>query len=55
MAKPLTILVVDDEPAVRTVLALVLADARFEVVLAADGEEALRRAALAEPAAILLD
>ena len=43
------ILVVDDEPMVREVLSRYLAMEGFEVVTAADGEEALDRFAGSEP------
>jgi two-component system response regulator MprA len=49
------ILVVDDEPAVRTALSRALALERYEVELAADGAEALDRLAAAPPDAIVLD
>jgi two-component system, OmpR family, response regulator MprA len=49
------ILVVDDEPAVRTALQRALALERYEVDLAADGEEALDRLAVSPPDAIVLD
>ena len=49
------ILVVDDEPMVREVLGRYLAMDGFEVVAAADGEEALARFAGSEPALVLLD
>jgi DNA-binding response OmpR family regulator len=40
-ARDKTVLVVDDEPNVREYLRTVLEDAEFNVVTAADGEEAL--------------
>jgi two-component system response regulator MprA len=49
------ILVVDDEPAVRTALERALRLAGYEVTLAADGQEALRDVAAAVPDAIVLD
>jgi two-component system response regulator MprA len=49
------ILVVDDEPAVRTALQRALALERYEVELAADGAEALDRLADSPPDAIVLD
>jgi len=41
-AEDKTVLVVDDEPDVRNYLASILRDARFNVVTASDGEEALQ-------------
>jgi DNA-binding response OmpR family regulator len=49
------ILVVDDEPAVTDLLAYNLRKAHYEVLLAADGVEALRLARQAAPDLILLD
>jgi DNA-binding response OmpR family regulator len=49
------ILVVDDEPAVTDLLAYNLRKAGYEVLLAADGSEALRLARQSEPDLILLD
>jgi DNA-binding response OmpR family regulator len=49
------ILVVDDEPMVREVLSRYLVMDGFEVVAAADGEEALDRFTGSEPALVLLD
>jgi DNA-binding response OmpR family regulator len=49
------ILVVDDEPAVSDLLAYNLRKAHFEVLVAADGREALRLAGEASPDLILLD
>jgi two-component system response regulator MprA len=49
------ILVVDDEPAVRTALQRALALERYDVELAADGAEALDRLAASPPDAIVLD
>jgi two-component system response regulator MprA len=49
------ILVVDDEPAVRTALQRALSLERYEVELAADGAEALDRLADSPPDAIVLD
>jgi CheY-like chemotaxis protein len=50
-----TILVVDDEEDIREYLSTVLEDAGFNVVTAADGEEALRRVETAVPDFISLD
>jgi DNA-binding response OmpR family regulator len=49
------ILVVDDEPAVTDLLAYNLRKAGYEVLLAADGSEALRLARQSSPDLILLD
>jgi two-component system response regulator MprA len=49
------VLVVDDEPAVRESLERVLRHDGFEVDLAADGREAIRRLAAGRPDAVLLD
>ena len=49
------ILVVDDEPAVSDLLVYNLRKAHFEVVIAADGREALRLAGETSPDLILLD
>jgi len=49
------VLVVDDEPAVRRALERALALERHDVVLAADGEEALDVLASSPPDAIILD
>jgi two-component system, OmpR family, alkaline phosphatase synthesis response regulator PhoP len=49
------ILVVDDEPSVTDLLTYNLRKARYEVLVAADGREALRLARLSSPDLILLD
>ncbi len=49
------ILVVDDEPAVSDLLAYNLRKAHYDVVVAADGQEALRQARQTPPDLILLD
>ena len=49
------ILVVDDEPAVRSSLARVLEQADYQVSVAVDGRDALHRVALDRPDAIVLD
>jgi two-component system response regulator MprA len=49
------VLVVDDEPAVRTALERALRLEGYEVELAADGSEALHRLAVSSPDAIVLD
>jgi CheY-like chemotaxis protein len=57
MIKPedLTILVVDDEPDVRTYLTMVLQDAGFDVMSAQDGNEALEKVKEKRPDFISLD
>ncbi len=57
MARPQdkTVLVVDDEPDVRRYLSMILEDAGFRVVTAADGEEALRIVRERKPDFISLD
>src|SRR4051794_29387923 len=50
-----TILVVDDEPIVREVVAQYLAQDGFHVETASDGAEALSRFAAARPDLVLLD
>jgi CheY-like chemotaxis protein len=49
------ILVAEDDPSVRLTLEFVLSDEGFEVLLAADGQEALEMARELRPDAILLD
>jgi two-component system response regulator MprA len=49
------ILVVDDEPAVRSSIARVLEQAGYEVSQAADGRQALHSVALERPDAVVLD
>jgi CheY-like chemotaxis protein len=49
------ILVVDDDPDLRELLALLLGEAGFAVATAADGREALREVERAMPRLILLD
>ena len=53
--REMRILVVDDEPAVRAALQRALALERYEVELAADGDEALDRVARSPPDAVVLD
>jgi two-component system, OmpR family, phosphate regulon response regulator PhoB len=50
-----TVLVVEDEPAIRELLRVNLVDAGYEVRLAADAESAQRELATALPALLLLD
>ena len=52
---PMRILVVDDEPAVRTALERALRLEGYDVELAADGAEALQRLSLHTPDAVVLD
>lgn len=54
MTRPL-VLVAEDDFNVRLTLEIVLEDAGFEIMLAADGEEALRAARESTPDVILLD
>lgn len=49
------ILVADDEPHIRQILRFTLERAGYQVFVAADGEEALRRAAELKPNLVLLD
>jgi two-component system response regulator PrrA len=49
------ILVVDDDPHIRSVILDVLADEGFVVASAADGRDALAQIAAAAPALVLLD
>lgn len=50
-----TILIVDDEKRVIDLLSLYLTREGYEVITAADGEEALRQAAAQKPALVILD
>ena len=50
-----TVLVVDDDPAIREMLATVLQSVGYDVDLAADGLEAIERVGRGQPALILLD
>lgn len=52
---PATILVVDDDEAIRTVVSLVLTDEGYDVVTAEHGRAALDRLATVRPDLILLD
>lgn len=49
------ILVVDDEPAVRSLVSAILMDAGYEVAAAADGEQGLRIARALLPGLVVLD
>ncbi len=51
----LKILIVDDEPSIRTLLEYNLIQAGYETVLAVDGEEAIRQVEEEKPDLILLD
>ena len=51
--RPLTVLVVDDEPAMRQVLDARLRNWGFATLLAADAEEAERLAASSDPEIVL--
>ncbi len=50
-----SVLVVDDDPAIRLLLALLLEEAGYRVLLARDGAEALAQVAAQRPALMLLD
>jgi len=54
-AKPKKVLVVDDEDAVREIYKKEFTMAKFDVVVAADGEEGLLKAAEETPDLVLLD
>ena len=49
------ILVIDDEPVVRSLVSAALMDAGYEVVAAADGEQGLRTARALLPGLVILD
>jgi len=55
MTKPPTVLVVDDDPAIRELMAFVLQDAGYEVRTASDGSAALRETTVSRIDLILLD
>lgn len=55
MGNPPSILVVDDEPAIREFLAFVLGDEGFRVLTATDGREALALARKHAPDVVLTD
>src|SRR5712691_1157491 len=50
-----TVLVVDDDPDLRTVLRLLLEDEGYRVCLASDGQQALAHLRCERPAVLLLD
>jgi len=50
-----TVLVCDDDPSIRSVIAELLTQRGYQVMVAGSGREALERATAAPPAAILLD
>ncbi len=50
-----TILVVDDDPSIRSMLSLALGDEGYEVVTATNGSEGLEQVRRCQPAVILLD
>src|SRR3954471_19633217 len=54
-ASPLKVLVVDDEPQIRTLLTATLNRAGYAVVEAANGREALNAKAIDKPDLVLLD
>lgn len=53
-SKPL-VLVIDDEPAIREVLSLALADEGYEVISVANGEQGLQELTASKPAVVFLD
>ena len=55
VAQSRTVLVVDDDPAIRDVLSLALEDDGYRVECAANGREALRKAEQCPPDAVVLD
>lgn len=55
MAKAHTVLVVDDDPEIQTMLSARLTSRGYEVITASDGKEALAEAKRRRPALILLD
>jgi DNA-binding response OmpR family regulator len=52
---PTTILLVEDDPSVRELIKVLLEVEGYEIVEAADGQEALRRAADVRPSLMILD
>ncbi len=50
-----TILVVDDDTSVRSMLSLALGDEGYEVITASNGQEGLEQVRRCQPAVILLD
>src|SRR5256885_16793765 len=54
-AKPLLVLVVDDEPQIRTLLRATLTRAGYAVVEASNGREALNAKSIDKPDLVLLD
>lgn len=55
LPKPITLLVIEDDPATRLALACMVADDRYQVVMASSAEDALERLALIDPDLILCD
>lgn len=55
MEKPPTILVIDDDLALQTVLDIALREAGYEVVLASDGEEGIQKMRTAQPNLVISD
>lgn len=55
MAKANTVLVVDDDPEIQTMLSARLTSRGYDVITASDGKEALAEAKRRRPALILLD
>lgn len=50
-----TVLIVDDEPDIREAVSELLSEEGYEVLGAADGDEALRKARACHPSLVLLD
>lgn len=54
-ARPVTLLIIEDDPATRLALACMVADDRYQVVMANSAEDALERLPLIDPDLILCD
>jgi len=50
-----TVLIIDDEPAILEILSSLLKDEGYQVIIAADGKEGLRRLASSKPDIVLCD
>lgn len=53
--KPITLLIIEDDPATRLALACMVADDRYQVVMASSAEDALDRLPMIDPDLILCD
>jgi sigma-B regulation protein RsbU (phosphoserine phosphatase) len=53
--KPITLLIIEDDPTTRLALACMVADDRYQVVLATSAEDALERLPLIDPDLVLCD